>query len=157
MDFHHKVRYLSPRAPEHSDQEPSVPITAVAFGFALVGYPRYFPFQGFPEHKLNSLTKVFSKSTRSRLDIPGAGLMLCAVVLLTAAFQEAGSAFEWRSAYVISMIVISGILWSALLMWERRVTRQESVREPVLPWRFFTNRIMFGVLLYVPQALLLHE
>ncbi|TGO85202.1 hypothetical protein BPOR_0420g00020 [Botrytis porri] len=44
-------------------------------------------------------------------------------------------------------LVLLVILSIALLAWERHVTLTDKVREPVLPWRFFTNRVMIGILL----------
>lgn len=61
--------------------------------------------------------------------------------------MEAGSRFAWTSVYFITLLVTSIICWSALLLWERRLTWGKSIREPTLPWRFFTNRCMAGILL----------
>ncbi|KAI1244498.1 hypothetical protein MGN70_014370, partial [Eutypa lata] len=90
---------------------------------------------------------LVAKSTLERVDIPGTLLILFAALSLTAAFEEAGSLFPWRSAYVITMIVTPGILWIALMVWERHVTISNRVREPILPWNFLTNRQMMGILL----------
>lgn len=86
-------------------------------------------------------------STLARVDISGTILLLFAVLSLTAGFEEADSEYPWKSAYVIALLTISGCLWAVLLVWERYVTRANSIREPVLPWRFFQNRVMVGVLL----------
>ncbi|KAI0169916.1 major facilitator superfamily MFS-1 [Hypoxylon sp. FL1284] len=125
----------------------NVPISSVALVFAIIGLPRGFGFRDSPDHRQSSLANMFSNSTMARIDIPGTILLLFAVLLLTAGFEEADSAFPWRSAYVITLLILSGLFWFLLLLWERRVTKTESVREPVLPWRFFTNRVMIGVLL----------
>ncbi len=102
--------------------------------------PRRFGFRG--------QSPAISKSPLARLDVLGAILLLFAVVLLTAGFEEAGSDFPWKSAYVITVLVLSGLFWIALMFWEYRVTTKNSVREPALPWRFFTNRVMIGAILY---------
>ncbi|TEY56422.1 hypothetical protein BOTCAL_0225g00020 [Botryotinia calthae] len=75
--------------------------------------------------------------------------MLFAVLAFTACFMEADSRFPWKSAYVITLLIASVILSIALLTWERHVTLTDKVREPVLPWRFFTNRVMIGILLVI--------
>ena len=73
--------------------------------------------------------------------------MLLATLSLTAGFEEAGSRFPWKSAYVISLLSVSGFLWIALLAWEWRVTNRSKTVEPVLPWRFMQNRVVIGLLL----------
>ena len=93
------------------------------------------------------LQRIISKSTLARIDIPGFFLLFCAVLSLTAGFEEADADFPWKSPYVITLLTISGCLWITLLLWERNVTLKSSTREPVLPWRFFTNRVMVGVLM----------
>ena len=82
-----------------------------------------------------------------KIDVLGCVLLLGAVVSFTACFQEAGSRFPWKSAYVFTLIVISVALSIALLCWERRVTLQDGPRHPVLPWRFFTNRVVVSLIL----------
>lgn len=88
-----------------------------------------------------------AKATLSRIDIPGTVLILCATLALTSAFEEADKKFPWRSAYVITLLTVSGVLWIALAAWERYVTLSDKIREPILPWRFLTNRQMMGILL----------
>lgn len=82
-----------------------------------------------------------------RLDIPGSILLMMSTLAFTACFQEADSRFAWNSAFVITLLIATVLLWSAMLLWERHVTLSSRVREPVLPWRFFTNRAMVGILL----------
>ena len=89
------------------------------------------------------------KSALDRIDIPGTLLLLFATLALTAGFEEADARFPWRSAYVITLLILSGVLWISLVLWERHVTTSSHVREPVLPWRFLTNRRMISLLLYV--------
>ncbi|KAI1409179.1 putative multidrug resistance protein fnx1 [Hypoxylon sp. FL1857] len=120
----------------------NVPISSAALVFTIIGMPK-----GFPHHHPSSLRKVFSKATLARVDFLGTFLLLFAVLSLTAGFEEAGSGFPWKSAYVIALLVLSGCFWALLLLWERYVTLRDSVREPVLPWIFFTNRVVVGALL----------
>ena len=79
-------------------------------------------------------------------------MLLGATVLFVAALENAGSRFPWRSAYVISLLVISGILWIAFFVWERRVTLAATIKEPVFPWRFVQSRVWVGMLLYALKS-----
>lgn len=90
---------------------------------------------------------MLSKGTLQRIDAPGAILLLCATLSLTAGFEEADSRFPWRSAYVIALLSVSGVLWILLFIWEQHVTLHSKVREPILPWRFMKNRVMIGLML----------
>ncbi|KAI0835189.1 MFS multidrug transporter-like protein [Hypoxylon sp. FL0890] len=124
-----------------------VPFAAVCLAFIILGMPKDFPYQGRPNQLQHNFNYRTFKSTLGRLDIQGALLLLFAVVSLTAGFEEADSRFPWSSAYVITLLTLSGVFWLLLLVWERHVTNKSSIREPVLTWRFFTNRHMMGVLL----------
>jgi Na+/melibiose symporter-like transporter len=88
-----------------------------------------------------------AKETRGKLDIIGAILLLFATLSLTAGFEEADSQFPWKSAYVITLLTISGLLWICLLLWERYITKYGKVIEPILPWRFITNRAVVSLML----------
>ncbi|PHH70646.1 hypothetical protein CDD80_5877 [Ophiocordyceps camponoti-rufipedis] len=70
-----------------------------------------------------------------------------AALSFTSGFQEADSRFAWNSAYVITLLIVSLLLWLILLAWERHITLFSQVREPVIPWRFFTDRVRAGVML----------
>ncbi|KAK5989755.1 putative MFS-type transporter [Cladobotryum mycophilum] len=119
----------------------NVPIGVVGFVLALMGIPGGFPYHG----QLGTASQP-SRSL-ARLDLLGCLLLLLATMSFTATFQEAGSKFAWDSAYVIVLLVVSIVLWAGLLLWERITTLADGIREPVLPWRFFTNRVMVGILL----------
>ncbi|KAH7304388.1 major facilitator superfamily domain-containing protein [Stachybotrys elegans] len=118
----------------------NVPIALIPFIIAWFIMPKDFPYQG--------LTIDHPSAKLGRIDWPGTILILLATLGITTAFEQAERRFPWRSAYVISLLTTSGILWILLLWWERRITLyQKSDREPILPWRFFTNREMIGILL----------
>ncbi|KAI0010709.1 putative multidrug resistance protein fnx1 [Xylariaceae sp. FL0662B] len=122
----------------------NVPIAAPAFVISLFAIPN-----GFPHHNQANRQRVkdlVAKSTLDRIDIPGTVLILLATLSLTAAFEEADKLFPWRSAYVITLLIVSVLLWIVVVFWERYVTLSDKVREPVLPWRFLTNRQMMGIL-----------
>lgn len=128
----------------------SVPIGALVLFMAMIGIPNGFPHHGQSKqdllHPHPPVEPVSPKTTLHRLDIPGSILLMMATLAFTACFQEADSRFAWNSAFVITLLVATVVLWSALLLWERHVTLSSHVREPVLPWRFFTNRAMVGIL-----------
>jgi hypothetical protein len=107
--------------------------------------PQNFPYHGQPNDRTKRNT--FGKETFQRVDWVGATLLLLATLSLTAGFEEAGSQFRWGSAYVIALLVVSGVLWICLLFWERRLTLQETTVEPVFPWRFVKNREMLSLML----------
>lgn len=125
----------------------SVPIATPAFVISLLYIPKEFPFQGQTNHPIKGARDLVTRATLDRVDIPGTILILFATLALTAAFEEADALFPWRSAYVITLLTVSGLLWIALFIWERHVTQVNKVREPVLPWSFITNRRMLGILL----------
>jgi hypothetical protein len=147
MDLYHQVRLLLPLLSLHLLTRRSIPIALPAFAIAWFAMPNDFPYQGLPDHHPAAKPSTLAKSTMSRIDFPGTILILLATLGLTAGFEEAGRRFPWRSGYVISLLTVSGFLWIVLLLWERYVTHSRKVREPVLPWRFFTNREMVGILL----------
>ena len=122
----------------------NVPVGVVGLALAVVGIPT-----GFPHHREQAHPTEVSQrpGPLARLDIPGCVLLLLATMSIVAAFQEAGSRFAWGSAYFITLLVVSVLLWLALVIWERRVTLADATREPVLPWRFLTSRAMVGTLL----------
>ncbi|CAH0033861.1 unnamed protein product [Clonostachys rhizophaga] len=121
----------------------NVPIGASAIALAFLAIPRTFPYS---EH---SSTSLHWSSLRAfdRVDILGSGLLLLATLAVTAGFEEADSLFPWKSAYVISLLTIGGLLWILFSFWERHVTLAKSNREAVLPWRFFSERALVGILL----------
>ncbi|KAL9012831.1 MAG: hypothetical protein Q9173_002423 [Seirophora scorigena] len=82
-----------------------------------------------------------------RVDVFGAAMLLVATTLLVAALQGAGTAFAWKSAFVIILLTTSGLTWPAFLFWERRVTLIGKEREPAFPWRFVQSRVWVGMLL----------
>lgn len=122
----------------------SVPFGVVALVLAVVGMPKNFPYHG---QQNRPPMQIWSRATLSKMDTPGFILLVMATLSFTACFQEADSRFPWRSAFVMTLLIGTVVIWSALLWWERRVTLGETLREPVLPWRFIQNRAMVGILL----------
>jgi hypothetical protein len=115
--------------------------------FAITAIPRGFPYHKQAGREKRTFASTMSRRTWERIDMIGATLLLLATLSLTAGFEEADARFPWKSGYVISLLTVSGLLWVALLAWERRITKPNRVVEPVLPWRFFQDRAMVGLLL----------
>lgn len=130
----------------------SIRIATLALIILLLAVPPHFPHQEQQQLGHRILNSVLTTDTCHRINFVGAALPLLATLSLTVAFEEARSQFKWGYAYVIALLV-SGVLWSLLLFWERVITSRNSVTEPVLPWRFWTNRAMISLILWV-RALL---
>jgi len=109
--------------------------------------PPNFPHHGEPVASIRRTTDGLKPRLIRRVDILGATLLLLATLSLTAGFEEAGSQFPWKSAYVIALLTFSGVLWIILSIWERHLTLTQTVIEPVLPWRFFTSPAMLSLML----------
>jgi formate hydrogenlyase subunit 3/multisubunit Na+/H+ antiporter MnhD subunit len=125
----------------------SLPAAAIALALSIFAIPAGFPYHSNNPSKFYGLKNLVSKNTWLRVDILGSVLLFLSTLSITAGFEEAGSRFPWRSSYVISLLTVSGILWIALLLWERRVSLASKIREPVLPWRFVTDRALIGILM----------
>ncbi|KAI1171984.1 putative efflux pump antibiotic resistance protein [Nemania sp. FL0916] len=122
----------------------NLPPSVIAIALIFFALPWNFPFQGT---RGSNTRQKSPKTPLKRVDFLGCFLLLAATVLLTAGLQEAGNQFPWKSAFVITVLSASALLWGALILWERRVTLKDDVREPVLPWRFLTDRVIAGILL----------
>lgn len=122
----------------------SAPVGVLTFLLAFISIPNGFPYHGKESRKAENIS---AKLFWAKIDLPGSLLLIMASLAFTACFQEADSRFDWDSAYVITLLILSVLLWIFLLLWERHVTLLSKTREPVLPWRFFINRIIVGLLL----------
>ncbi|KAF2009361.1 MFS multidrug transporter-like protein [Aaosphaeria arxii CBS 175.79] len=125
----------------------NVPAAAPALALAIFALPSNFPFHGNASRPRKTARELLSKETMRRVDFLGAFLLLLASLSLTAAFEEAGSRYPWKSAYVITLLAVSGVLWTLLLIWEWYITIKGVYVQPVLPWRFMVNRAMLSLLL----------
>lgn len=108
--------------------------------------PNGFPLHYKSREARGTLGEAFKKAYR-RLDVIGAFALTAATVLLAAGLNEADQEFAWRSAFTITVLVLSGLLWIFFVLWERRVTLKATFTEPVFPWRFFKNRVWMAMLL----------
>jgi hypothetical protein len=128
----------------------SVPAGVMSMLGILVCLPASFPYHGRQDCEARS-DGLLAKWNFKRLDFVGAGPLVVATTLLVAAFEEAGEAFAWNSAYVIALLTISGVFWITFFFWERFVTKDIGIMEPLFPWRLITSRISLGMILYVPH------
>ncbi|KAI0097180.1 major facilitator superfamily transporter [Nemania sp. FL0031] len=112
---------------------------------ALVAFS--IPF-GFPYGKSNKFfrTMIESKAWK-RIDFLGALLSLAASILLVFALQQGGVAYSWNSSAIIASFVVSGLLWIGFVLWERKLSLQPIVCEPLFPWRLAKNRFILGLLI----------
>jgi hypothetical protein len=124
-----------------------VPAAVPALALVIFALPNNFPHHGQAGQPQRTFKSLLSKQTMKRVDFFGATLLLLASLSLTAAFEEAGSQFPWKSAYVITLLTVAGVLWIILGVWERHIANADTLVEPVLPWRFMTDRAMLSLLL----------
>jgi MFS family permease len=125
----------------------NVPLALPAVLIIYFCVPRGFPYHNKPK----SFKQLTSKATMKRVDFLGSALLLLATLSLVAAVEEAGLLLGWRSAFVITLLVLSGVLWILFFLWERHITLDHDIpgaTEPVFPWRFTKNRVWLGMLLY---------
>ena len=111
----------------------------------VVCIPKNFPYHGNPNVPSRTLKSILSSKNIARIDFIGGALLLVATLALVAALEEAGLDFGWKSSFVITLIVVSGVLWIAFVFWERHVTLGSGVIEPVFPWRLLTSRVWLGM------------
>lgn len=127
----------------------SVPAGAVAIILLLLAIPKNFPHHGLPEsvYPRQSVRHRFTRAQLGRIDFLGTALLLSATVLLVTALEETGIQFQWKSPFVITILVLSALSWIAFFAWSERITSAEKSREPVFPWRFVQSRVCIGLLL----------
>lgn len=118
----------------------NLPVGIVAIAVLLIGLPAIRP------------------RDRRPIDWLGAGAIVGGTVPLLLAFSWAGTNYAWGSPQIVGLLAVSAVMIGAFLLVERRAA------EPIIPLRFFQNRIfavavtamflvgsaMFGAILYVP-------
>lgn len=82
-----------------------------------------------------------------RIDFVGAFLLLAGSVLLVSALEEGGTEYKWKSAVVISLLVVAVSALILFWIWERYQATRETAQESVFPWRMATDRFCMGNLL----------
>jgi hypothetical protein len=88
----------------------SISIAVPALVVLVFAIPPNFPHHGNVGIPGRRFADVLQPRVLKRIDFLGAALLLLATLALTAGFEEAGSLFPWKSAYVISLLTVSGVL-----------------------------------------------
>ena len=124
----------------------SVPAGVATSALILFSVPGSIPHR---ERNSNTRNRVLShwRDTLQRVDLPGTMLLLGAGLLLITALQLAGNQYSWKSNSVIVLLVFAAVLAVSFFSWEFMVSRGYSLREPVFPWRFLSNRVWIMMLL----------
>ncbi|KND91015.1 putative MFS-type transporter [Tolypocladium ophioglossoides CBS 100239] len=105
------------------------------------------PF-GFPYGESTRFFRsMISEQAWKRIDFLGAFISLAASILLVFALQQGGVAYPWSSGAIISVFVLSGLLWLGFIAWERQLSTWNTVCEPIFPLRLARNRFVLGLLL----------
>jgi MFS family permease len=126
----------------------NVPFGCILVTMLAITIPNSFPEHHLPAAQRTSILKKFtSVQNLKKTDWIGTLLLLTAMVLLVASMEQAGLGNDWNSALVLSMLVISVVLWLAFTAWERRLTLRSGLREPVMPFRFLQSRATLGAII----------
>ncbi|KAF2230324.1 MFS general substrate transporter [Viridothelium virens] len=125
----------------------NVPPGALAGVILVFCLPNHFPYHGNSQNRRHMSGKTSFKQTFQRLDLVGSILLIIATLSLVAALLEASNEFPWKSAFVITLLTISGLCWGVFLLWEYFITISDGIQEPVFPWRFVQSRVWTGMLL----------
>ena len=130
----------------------SAPLGTSAFIFVTIVMPTTFP-------NINSLAAATRKrmtfrDAAKRLDLLGALLSIAASVALVFSLQQGGTQYSWRSATIVTPLVLSAGLWVSFLTWQWWIdTHFKGPLEPIFPWRLAGKRFYMGMLLYVVRLL----
>jgi hypothetical protein len=133
-----------------------VPLGVISFSLLLFLQPMSFPNQ---RHTAQTPIKEwvrFTLKSLQRIDVLGTILLLGASVLIITALQQAADGAAFGSALVAPLLVFSGLMWVAFLLWSWFVTQKRELPEPVFPWRFVTSRVAMGMILYAIPSLSNH-
>lgn len=96
--------------------------------------------------------QLFVRVDMRRLDYLGAVFILAATVLPVFIINQAAIRdYAWRSATTITVLVLGGLCWVALVLWQRQLARDPRFRliRPQLPYNILTSRVMLAAILYV--------
>ncbi|KAI0813404.1 drug resistance transporter [Xylaria sp. FL0064] len=118
----------------------NIPASVVAAVTIMVTVPKDFPYQGLDKEKQRPQLSLGS------IDFTGALLMLLALALLIAGFENAASLLSWTSASFLAPVILSVFAWAAFLLSQWWFTNRTLV-QPVFAWRFCQSRMILGLLL----------
>lgn len=113
----------------------NAPAGFVALVLILVTLPRR------PRSDESMLSKL------KRVDYLGAFLVLSSTVLFVTALEQGGTGYSWKSALVLSLLIISIFLSSACLFWSWYLQHSSKTQEPMLVWNLFADRFVAGIFL----------
>ncbi|KAF2106986.1 putative MFS multidrug transporter [Lophiotrema nucula] len=113
----------------------NAPAGAVALILILITLP------GRPRSDESMLSKL------KRVDYLGAFLVLSATVLFVTALEQGGTGYSWKSALVLSLLIISIFLGSGCLFWSWYIEHASKPQEPMLAWSLLTDRFSAGIFL----------
>ncbi|KAJ3459547.1 hypothetical protein FSOLCH5_014008 [Fusarium solani] len=123
----------------------NIPGGAVAFVLVAIFLP---PSEASAQLPLRQVLR--SKVQRSnwvRVDIVGMVFLLAASVLLVFALEEGGTRYPWKSAVVISTLVLAIVLSIAFGFWEVFLEKSNWRQEPVFPPSICKDRLSAAMLL----------
>ncbi|AEO70627.1 uncharacterized protein THITE_2132082 [Thermothielavioides terrestris NRRL 8126] len=94
--------------------------------------------------------QTYAKLPFSAIDYAGSVLFLCGTVLLVFIINQVSvRAYDWDSGPTITVLVIAGLSWIALVLWQRFIShhpRFRRLRSP-FPYRILTSRVMMCAIL----------
>ncbi|XDG03758.1 hypothetical protein ABKA04_003373 [Annulohypoxylon sp. FPYF3050] len=82
----------------------------------------------------------------NQIDFLGALLLIAAMTMHLTGLEEAANLNPWKSSSVLIPLSLSGLLWISFVFSQYYVTASTRPQEPVLPWRFFRNRVAMGLI-----------
>ncbi|KAK3330517.1 major facilitator superfamily domain-containing protein [Apodospora peruviana] len=94
-------------------------------------------------------TKYDSRTAISKIDFIGNTLLIGATILLFFAIEQAGSfVWQWSSPVIICSLVVSGVCWILLSIWESYLFYGRSQQiEPIFPLRLAVGRVYLSCLI----------
>ncbi|KAF7899502.1 hypothetical protein EAF00_003838 [Botryotinia globosa] len=123
----------------------NLPIGMVGLVLVILAMPA-----GFPDNRPSKAVLLPPKLSdlRGKFDYVGFLLLPTACIFLIVAFEEAGVAFAWNSALVITFLVLAFVLLALFFAWQRLLFLKQSARQPVIPWEFLKHRVLMGIYIY---------
>lgn len=94
--------------------------------------------------------QLFVKVKMKRLDYFGAVLVLAGTVLPVFIINQAAIRdYAWNSATTISVLIIGGLCWVVVVLWQWHIDRSPRFRllRPQLPFRIMSSRVMMAAIL----------
>ena len=88
------------------------------------------------------------KRALTRVDWPGLVFSLVGTILLVFGLQEGGVRYAWKSATIITTLVVSGVCWFAFCTWEVWLSSGSSPFPivPLFPLTLMKNRVVAAAL-----------